>query len=607
MLTLYTTPVVYLYLDRLRLCARSPRRAGTARTESRRGHGMIHGAHSPRSHGALHDDALRALAGAATASCGWRAPWPAAPATRPSPSSRRRGPRCRSAVAPVEQKTMPAPDPGHRHRRGLRGGLGARPGRRRAAARAHQGRPGRAQGRRALHHRPPRPTRRRSPRPRPTSRGTRARCSRRAPCWSAIVSRVAQTRAALARDQAQAKNAQVQASGTPSSCKRELIAQEQYDQFRTTAESLAATVQRRRGGRAERGGDRARRRGRHPERRADRARRRGGGRRTRRSSSATRRSARPSTAARAASCSTRATSSGPGAPATRPCSSSTRCSRSTSRSRCPSSSCPRSSATWRRARSRSARCPPATHSRPRGVVTFVDNAVDPTTGTIRLKATFPNEEKQALARPVRQRRRSRWPVEPDAIVVPSRRCRAGQQGAYVFVVKADSTVESRRVTVARTQGSETVIAKGLQAGEKVVTDGQPRLTQGAKIEIRTAGGPGGAAGGGGRAGQPGGTPRVAEGRGQPAPSVRPAPEHRLAPSSVLRRMQLAARRSRGREAARRRAAPHTLRRAAISSRGCIPRSAYCGPRMRGASRVRRQVNEMASRQKLRRADRIPWT
>jgi multidrug efflux system membrane fusion protein len=156
-----------------------------------------------------------------------------------------------------------------------------------------------------------------------------------------------------------------------------------------------------------------------------------------------------------------------------------------------------------------------------GVVTFVDNLVDAATGTIRLKATFPNDEG------------SLWPgqfanvtltlaSEPDSIVVPSAALQSGPQGAYVFVAKPDSTVENRRVTVARTQGNETVIAKGLQAGEKVVTDGQPRLTQGAKIEIRTAGGPGGGGpGGGGRAPGAAGGERPA-GAGPPAGAERPA-------------------------------------------------------------------------------------
>lgn len=124
----------------------------------------------------------------------------------------------------------------------------------------------------------------------------------------------------------------------------------------------------------------------------------------------------------------------------------------------------------------------------RGVVTFVDNAIDPTTGTVRLKASFPNAEKRL------------WPgqfanvtltltVDPSAIVVPSQAVQAGAQGSYVFVVKPDATVENRRVTVARTQGGDTVIASGLQAGEQVVTDGQPRLSPGVKVEIRGGGGP----------------------------------------------------------------------------------------------------------------------
>jgi multidrug efflux system membrane fusion protein len=125
----------------------------------------------------------------------------------------------------------------------------------------------------------------------------------------------------------------------------------------------------------------------------------------------------------------------------------------------------------------------------RGTVTFIDNAVDQTTGTIRLKATFGNEEKRL------------WPgqfvsvdltltVDPDAIVVPAAALQTGQQGQYVFVVKDDSTVEMRRVAVKRTQGSETVIADGLKAGESVVVDGQPRLVSGARVEVRRPGRPG---------------------------------------------------------------------------------------------------------------------
>jgi multidrug efflux system membrane fusion protein len=118
-----------------------------------------------------------------------------------------------------------------------------------------------------------------------------------------------------------------------------------------------------------------------------------------------------------------------------------------------------------------------------GTVTFIDNAVDPTTGTIRLKARFANDERRL------------WPgqfvnvamtlaVEPDAIVAPAAAVQTGQQGAYVFVVKPDSTVETRPVVVTRNQGNDAIIAKGLKAGERVVTDGQPRLVQGSAVEVR---------------------------------------------------------------------------------------------------------------------------
>lgn len=117
----------------------------------------------------------------------------------------------------------------------------------------------------------------------------------------------------------------------------------------------------------------------------------------------------------------------------------------------------------------------------KGKLTFINNTVDTGTGTIQLKATFPNED-QAL-----------WPgqfvnvvltltVQPARVVVPSRAVQTGQQGQYVFVVKPDMTVESRPVVVARTSDLEAVIETGLTAGERVVTDGQIRLSPGARVE-----------------------------------------------------------------------------------------------------------------------------
>jgi multidrug efflux system membrane fusion protein len=118
-----------------------------------------------------------------------------------------------------------------------------------------------------------------------------------------------------------------------------------------------------------------------------------------------------------------------------------------------------------------------------GELTFVDNAVDRATGTVRLKATFANTAERL------------WPgqfvtvklvlyVQPDAVVVPSQAVQSGQQGQFVYVVKADGKVESRIVTVDRILGDESIVSKGVQAGEQVVTDGQLRLFPDAKVTIK---------------------------------------------------------------------------------------------------------------------------
>ncbi|HET7785921.1 MAG TPA: efflux RND transporter periplasmic adaptor subunit [Myxococcales bacterium] len=118
-----------------------------------------------------------------------------------------------------------------------------------------------------------------------------------------------------------------------------------------------------------------------------------------------------------------------------------------------------------------------------GVLTFVDNAVDQTTGQIRLKATFANED-EAL-----------WPgqfvdvqltlaEQQGAVVAPVEAVQRGQNGEYVFVVKQDGTVESREVVVSRADQHDAIIEKGLAPGETVVTDGQLRLQQGVKVQIK---------------------------------------------------------------------------------------------------------------------------
>ena len=128
---------------------------------------------------------------------------------------------------------------------------------------------------------------------------------------------------------------------------------------------------------------------------------------------------------------------------------------------------------------------PAGTNRPAtGTLSFVNNSVDTTTGSIQLKATFPNAD-DAL-----------WPgqfvdvaltlTRAPAVTVPTRAVQAGQQGPFVFVVKPDLTVESRRVRVGRRLPTELVIEEGVRAGERVVTDGQLRLVPGARIEVKPA-------------------------------------------------------------------------------------------------------------------------
>jgi len=118
-----------------------------------------------------------------------------------------------------------------------------------------------------------------------------------------------------------------------------------------------------------------------------------------------------------------------------------------------------------------------------GKLTFIDNTVDQSTGTVRLKATFENPGERL------------WPglfvnvtlvltEEPHALVIPSRAIQTGQQGTYVFVVKPDSTVEVRPITVERPLDGDSVISKGLVAGERVVTDGQLLLKPDAPVTIK---------------------------------------------------------------------------------------------------------------------------
>jgi multidrug efflux system membrane fusion protein len=122
-----------------------------------------------------------------------------------------------------------------------------------------------------------------------------------------------------------------------------------------------------------------------------------------------------------------------------------------------------------------------------GKLIFVDNAVDPGSGTLLLKGEFPNIDGRLVPGQFVDVRLVLY-VAPKALVVPSRAVSVGQQGTYVFVVNADSTVTSRPVEVERTTDDMAIIARGLSAGEPVVTDGQLKLSPGAKVSIRASGG-----------------------------------------------------------------------------------------------------------------------
>jgi multidrug efflux system membrane fusion protein len=118
-----------------------------------------------------------------------------------------------------------------------------------------------------------------------------------------------------------------------------------------------------------------------------------------------------------------------------------------------------------------------------GAVTFVNNTVDVSTATIRLKASFPNKDRRL------------WPgqtvnvlltlsIQPKAVVAPSQAIQTSQSGTYAFVVRPDGTAEMRPVVLARNTNGEAIIEKGLAPGEIIVTDGQLLLTPGTKVSVK---------------------------------------------------------------------------------------------------------------------------
>jgi membrane fusion protein, multidrug efflux system len=133
----------------------------------------------------------------------------------------------------------------------------------------------------------------------------------------------------------------------------------------------------------------------------------------------------------------------------------------------------------------SALAPGDTGSPIMGKLAFFDNAVDATTGTIALRGVFDNDDERL------------WPgqyvnvsvtlsVQEDALVIPQAAVQAGQEKPFVFVVRPDNTAEVRKVVVSRTLDGKAIVASGIEAGDRVVIDGQLRLTNGARVDIRAA-------------------------------------------------------------------------------------------------------------------------
>jgi multidrug efflux system membrane fusion protein len=121
-----------------------------------------------------------------------------------------------------------------------------------------------------------------------------------------------------------------------------------------------------------------------------------------------------------------------------------------------------------------------------GTLLTLDNQIDQTTGTDKLKAVFDNKDGMLFPNQF-VNIRLLLDVRRDSTIIPTAAVQRGPQGTFVYVVKADSTVEARTVTVALAQSSQSAIGSGLQVGEVVVTDGQDKLQNGAKVDTRRSG------------------------------------------------------------------------------------------------------------------------
>jgi multidrug efflux system membrane fusion protein len=150
----------------------------------------------------------------------------------------------------------------------------------------------------------------------------------------------------------------------------------------------------------------------------------------------------------------------------------------------------------------------------KGGLSFIDNAVDTTTGTVTLKAKYANKNGtlwsgQFVSSSLRLY------IEDSVLVLPTQAIVTGQQGTYVYVIDTSNTAQQRKVVVERAAGSISVITSGVAEGERVVTDGQSRVTPGSQVTVgmRDPSSGGGAGGGQGRGGSGGGRGGGRGGRG----------------------------------------------------------------------------------------------
>jgi membrane fusion protein, multidrug efflux system len=118
-----------------------------------------------------------------------------------------------------------------------------------------------------------------------------------------------------------------------------------------------------------------------------------------------------------------------------------------------------------------------------GTLLTADNQIDPTTGTVKLKATFDNKDSRLFPNQF-VNARLLIDTRKGVLIIPSSALQRGPQGAYVYAVKPDRTATVRQVVVEQVQGGEASIRSGLSAGDLVVVDGAERLREGAKVEVR---------------------------------------------------------------------------------------------------------------------------